>query len=106
MVGVSGPARLVAGGHRGVGDTAEHKVLAGIIIVVEIRVCVIDAVVEDADRHPCAGIVIPDGRNIGLDPGRSATLTRVVEMPLRRSQAVRRHVECLNAIGMSICFVE
>ena len=76
---------ITGGRHGGVGCAANHQMLGGVIIVIEVRMGEIDAVVIDTDRDARARVVVPNCRDIDIDASGAAGLPGIPEVPLRRN---------------------
>ena len=68
--------------------TAEHDVLRGVVVIIEVVVSELDAVVIDRNRNAGAGIVIPNAGYIEIDPRNATALPGVLQMPLITEQIV------------------
>ena len=87
-----------------ISDAPEDQLLAGVVIVVEVRIIVIDRIVKDADRDSGAGIVVPHRGDVEVDAGGAAVLTRILQMPFACEQAVCRHILQLECVGRTLPF--
>jgi hypothetical protein len=52
------------------------------VVGLEIRMCVLETIVHDADDNVCAPVGVPHIRNVHVNTGRPSILARVSQMPL------------------------